>query len=469
MTSAYEALLGDLGSFVDGIDLLALDVKTNDAIYWVLFDSLAVMVAGGRLEESRRLREEAPCAEGPATVFGAQVGYGVFDAAFLNGFSMVSLELDEGNKRIRGHASAHVLPAVLALAEVRGITGREAVSAFVAGHEVASRFGAATHLRKGVHPHGNWGVTGAAAAVARLLGGTPNEIAAAIDASATMAMATPFDAATEGVSIRNAWIGAANHSGLWSGILATSSGDARVRGLACRSLGEILGEVDPREMEGSPDGRLYVTSGYFKRHASCSYTHPPADLALSMHAELGGRSIDQIVSIEVRTHSLAAPLSATSWPTRLAAMFSIPYVTAVALLRGSCRPSDFSEATRSDPEVGALARRVSVVHDPDLDRELPAHRVAVLRVEFDDGEVLEARADNPIGDADYQPLGGDELTLKAINLLGEELADAVRRATDAVVGSATVSEVLGELRMASVQSPLTRERRVPDLHSRAGR
>ena len=159
-----------LGSFVADFSLASLAGPTLGSLRKVLQDSLAVLVSGGLLPESRAIATSLPAPDGRSSVFGSPKRFGAIDAAWLNGTAMVALELDEGNKSIRGHASAHVLPAVLALAEELGSSSSEALSAFVAGHEVASRFGASVRLKPGVHPHGNWGALGAAAAAAKLMG-----------------------------------------------------------------------------------------------------------------------------------------------------------------------------------------------------------------------------------------------------------------------------------------------------------
>jgi len=163
------AQLRELGAFAAQFSWADQPSEVQSAVLRVLSDSMSVMIAGGRLAESARLRQRLPDSDGPVTVFGDNHTRGALDAAWLNGVSLVSLELDEGNKRVRGHATAHVLPAVLVLAESRHASGQELAAAFLVGHEVASRFGRAVVLHAGVHPHGNWGVTGAAAASARII------------------------------------------------------------------------------------------------------------------------------------------------------------------------------------------------------------------------------------------------------------------------------------------------------------
>ncbi|MGH9109640.1 MAG: MmgE/PrpD family protein [Acidimicrobiales bacterium] len=438
------AALEDLGAFAAGVEWSEQPEAVRTAALRVLGDSVAVTIAGGRLAENRRIRGALPASPGPATVFGEASGRGVVDAAWCNGTAMVSLELDEGNKAIRGHAAAHVLPAVLAVGEAQRVPGQALAAAFLAGHEVASRLGRATVLRPGVHPHGNWGVAGAAAGAARLAGADARRMARALDVAGALALATPFSVATSGLSVRHAWIGAANASGIRAAALSTL--DEPVAGVAGDSLGCILGTLDPAALVDALGTQWAVTGGYFKRHASCSYTHPPADAALAVRSRRGPVTAGRVTAIEVATHHLAASLDGMRWDTRLAAMFSVPYVVAVALRHGDCAPERFDDAHRADADLRSLAGKVSVVLDPALDARLPAWRAARLRVGWADGSEDVVEMDNPVGDADHHPFSDGELLAKWSALLGQDRAAEVSDACSALVGSADVSVELGALR-----------------------
>lgn len=447
--------IGQLSRYAATLSWDAQDPEVRDAVRRVLRDSLAVLIAGGRLAEAHRRRAALPLPDGPATVFGASRTTGVCDAAWLNGCSLVGLELDEGNKTIRGHATAHILPGVLALAEAGHLPGAALAEAFLAGHEVASRFGRAVVLHAGVHPHGNWGVAGAAAAAAHIAGADERAMAAAIDAAGALALATPFDAALTGLPVRDAWIGQANVSGIraW----ATADAARGATGIAAASLGRLLGTVAPAALVEDLGRSLAVTGGYMKRHASCSYTHPPADAAMEIHAARGRVRADDVASITVETHRLAAGLDGTEWPSRLAAMFSVPYVVATALHAGRCTPSEFDEEHRADPALRALAAKVRVVHDPALDARLPAERVARLRLAWADGSEQLVEYPNPVGDTDYQPLSEDDLEVKAAALLGDRpTARRVRELSDELVTAPDVVRPLSALReiaAASTEEP----------------
>src|SRR5690606_33625809 len=317
-------------------------------------------------------------------------------------------------------------------------------TAILAGYEVASRFGRACVPRPGLHPHGNWGATGAAAAVGVLYGLDAARLAAAIDSAGGLVLATGFESALAGSFVRNTWVGHAGTAGLTAANLARA-GLATVDGTAASTLGSLLGTIDAAHLVDELGSRFDITGGYAKRHASCSYTHPPADAALAIraaHPDLALADIDEVI---VETHRLAAPLSRTSVPTRLAAMFSIPYVVAVAVREGVCRPASFDEPARRDPELASLAAKVRVEHRPELDQPLPAERAARVQVCLRDGRQFTAEVPNPVGDAAYHPFGRPEIQAKLAQLLPAGLGDRVVAAADELWTAPDAADVLARL------------------------
>jgi 2-methylcitrate dehydratase PrpD len=428
--------VAELGRFVTGLDLERVPDRVSDALDLVLLDTLGVIVAGARTPEHQALvAATARDGSGPVRPLGTTVRLPVESAAFLDGTAACMLELDEGNKHARGHPAAHAVPVALALAIVEGTTAQGFREAVLAGHEVAARFGRAVRLRTGFHPHGNWGVAGAAAAAARLSGCGSEGVAGAIDAAAGMALAVPFDAALEGTFVRNTWTGLAAVSGLQSARLARA-GLATNDGTAGSTFGDLIGTFDPGALTEELGERFDVELGYLKRHASCSFTHPPVDAALGIRAS-DGFDADRIVDVEVRTHGLAAPLARPEPTTRLAAMFSIPHLIAVALRTGRVDVEASGAAARDDDQVRALAARVRVVHDLAHDGRAPAERPALVRVTLEDGRVLSNEVPNPVGDADHHPLDRAAVNAKLAALIGADAVATIEEVVEALRGEPT--------------------------------
>ena len=379
----------------------------------VLFDTLGVMLAGSRTHEVQALA--AQFEDGGASVLVGLGRTSSSDAAWwVNGAAVCSLELDEGSKFARGHPAAHVIPAALAVAG--GHQGGEWLAAVLAGYETAARFGRSTRLHRGVHPHGTWGVTGAAVAAAKLAGMDAAPIAAAMDAAAGLTLAPHFESALTGNPVRNLWVGAANSAGLAAARLA-AAGVAVADLTADFTFGEILGEFDPAPLAMTFSERFEILGGYFKRHAACAYTHPPIDALLAMREE-GPVDADQIEGVTVETYAIAAALDRPEVPTRLAAMFSIPYVVAVILLDGAFGPDATSRDRRHDPSVRDLAGRIDVRATEEFESRLPDKRGARVTVRMRDGSERSAEVEQPVGDAAHQLLGWDGIRSKLGGLIG---------------------------------------------------
>ncbi len=423
--SAVAAAVEELGGFAFRASLRDIPDALHDRLRLSLIDNLGLTLAGHSLGEVRAFVSAWNPPSGPAHLFGTGRRVTIDDAAWLNGTAVCVNELDEGNKHARGHPVTHVISAALAVATERHASGKQLLEAVLVGGEVAARFGRAMQPATGLHTHGHWGNAGAAAAVGRLIGLSPERLAGAIDASGGLVLATAFETALRGTFVRNTWLGAANALGIVAARLA-AAGLTSVDGTAASTLGQLLGQLDADALTEGLGQRWDIGSGYFKRHASCSYTHPPADAALELRQQLGDVDPAAVRSITVQTHRLAAPLDRRDVPSRLASMFSIPHVVAVALLYGDCRPSRFDDRHRGDPRVRHLVERTTVIRTDAFDARLPNERAARVTVALTDGRALVVEAPNPVGDADYHPFGRDQILAK----LDDLLADARHGAED---------------------------------------
>lgn len=439
MTSTVAAV-ARLGAWAAGLRWADVPDAVRDRLGLVLLDSLGVTVVGARQAEQRALAAAWRPGPGPAPLVGGGTTTTVEAAAWLNATALARLELDEGHKYAKGHPAAHGLPAVLALAADLGASGPETMAALLAAYEVAARFGRATTLRAGLHPHGSWGVAGAAAGCARLLGLPGEGVAAAIDAGAGLPVAGHFTSALDGNPVRDAWLGASNGSGLAAARMA-AAGVARNTGTPALSLGDVLGRFDPAPLTDGLGSRWEVRLGYFKRHASCSFTHPAADAALLMRAD--GLPLDAVEEIAVETHSLAGGLGRTSWDSRLAALFSTPFVVAAALVHGTVDPAVSADGQRDDPRVRALAGKVVLRVAPDLDARLPDERAARVTVRTAGGPPRVLEVPNPVGDAAHHPMAEDDVLALLERLLD---AGTVRAVHEVVTGLASSADVGPDLR-----------------------
>jgi Uncharacterized protein involved in propionate catabolism len=446
MLSDLQSLRTAFAALADGaaqVEINRVDPAVATALERTLIDSLGVALAGALTSEIQSLVDAWPAPPGECSVWGTGVSTDSQTAALLVGASLCSLELDEGNKAARGHPGAHVIPVAIAEAQRLGSAGDELLSAILAGYEVATRIATAFRPRQGLHPHGHWGAIGAAVAVGRLCGFDAAQLAEAMDAASALALATPFSSALDGSFVRNTWVGVAGSNGITAARLVRA-GLGSQDGTAASTFGSLLGEIDVERID-TDFTTWTITQGYFKRHASCAYTHPPADAAIELRERHSDVTTRDIVAIRVGTHSLAAPLSRQQPATRLAAMFSIPHVVAVALRDGSVLPESFDAASLADSEFARLRDVTTVTVDPELESRLPLARGARVSMTLTDGRNLEAVVPNAIGDSDHLPFGVPEIAAKLATLLGDARAGLVIRTVEALRGAPDVRIALSAL------------------------
>jgi hypothetical protein len=170
---------------------------------------------------------------GPATIIGAQSKVLPLDAAFANCTLMRALEMDAILFPVGIHAALVTLPAGLALAEERRLSGQDLLVATVAGFDVMGKLGkglwdwAAETPRRPTIPFGPFG---GAVVAAKLLRLSPAKIDNAIGYAAQSAMGVAVDPWTHYYSlvVRNGMMKRLPRRGARPDVPAGSGGEVRV-------------------------------------------------------------------------------------------------------------------------------------------------------------------------------------------------------------------------------------------------
>src|SRR5215216_3032277 len=184
--------LTTLAEFAAGAGLDTLSAAARERARWIIADCIPVIAAGMQQPEMQALvaKHLAQAAPGRAWIIGARKRAALLDASLLNGTAGTWLELDEGNLFAKGHPGIQVVPAAIAAAQELGRAGADLLLAVALGYEVSSRIHRAADVKLAVHPHGTYGVIGAAIAVGRLKGFDAAQMIELINVSATMGMTT---------------------------------------------------------------------------------------------------------------------------------------------------------------------------------------------------------------------------------------------------------------------------------------
>jgi 2-methylcitrate dehydratase PrpD len=372
----------------------------------VLLDSLGAIIAGGAEPEMRaamkRLAKTAKARRSGSPLL----------TAFAGGAAGTMLEIDEGNQYARGHPGIHVVPAILAAADTRKVTGQDAILALALGYEIGARIGIACKLRVTMHPHGTWGVVGAALAVAKLHGASAKDIASVVNVASSLGLTTSRRTMLEGATVRNAYAGFSNMLGMMAFDLVKAGFTGEADGVGSVYGGIAADGWTPAEMTRDLGLRWEIARNYFKRHAACRYNHGALDALAEIVAAAGGRIDPEMVeSIAVETYVWAAQLDHPRPANMLAAKFSMPFSIATTLVHGSASLDAFRDEARANPAVMALAAKVSVDEDPALTAKLPGLRPARVRLALKDGRTFEALAETNKGDTE-DPYSDEEVIEK---------------------------------------------------------
>jgi 2-methylcitrate dehydratase PrpD len=393
--------LATLGAFAAGLRFDDLPRDVVDHACLVLLDTAAAICAGAVLPEMQALAR-----------WQAEQGGGAALQALTLASCGVVHELDEGFAPARGHPAIHTLPAAVAEAAARKASGKDLLTAIVAGYEVAARVGAAVKLRPGMHPHGTWGGLGAAAAVAHLRGCDAQTMTAALELAACMPIATSYQAVRDGSPVRHAWAGLANFTGSLAAALAAAPFPAPVTG-AMASLSGILGtEFNTAAALEDLGSRWDILRGYFKVHACCRHGHATLD---AIDRALAGTRPGpaEITSVRVRTYADAVTAMTPTIPvtTTLAAKFSMPFMVALRLVRGATNPALFTPGIALDPELAEFAAKVELAEDPELTQRGRGRRGARVAIALADGRILTGEVEHSRGDPAL-PFGREDIVAK---------------------------------------------------------
>ena len=187
-----------------------------------ILDFVGVTLAGCR-EDTTRIPAGVlmrGASGGSSLVFGDSARVNALDAALVNGIASHALDFDDCNNTIGGHPSAPILPALIALADETGASGRDLIAAYVAGFETECKLGLGVHLyhyTHGWHPTATLGVFGAAAACAKLMKLPEDGIATALAIAASLASGIK---ANFGTMVKPLHVGHCSRNGLFAALLA---------------------------------------------------------------------------------------------------------------------------------------------------------------------------------------------------------------------------------------------------------
>lgn len=347
-----------------------------------------------------------------ASLFGRRERFDIMNAAFINGVSSHIFDYDDTHLKTIIHPAGPVASAILALAEMQPVSGKDFLNALVLGVETECRIGNAVypnHYDVGWHITGTAGVFGAAAAAGKLLGLNEQQMVWALGLAASQPVGLRESFGSMNKSFNP---GRAASNGIFAALLAAknyTSSDGMIeakRGWA----NAISTKQDYREITEGLGQRYEAALNTYKPFACGIVMHPAIDAAIQLRAE-PGFGADKVKRIELKVHPLVLELTGKKTPREgLEGKFSIYHAVAVALIEGAGGEKQFSDRAVRDPAVIELRGKVVPVIDPSIKPEQ-----VEMTIELSDGRVLRKRIEHAIGSLE-KPMSDADLERKFTDL-----------------------------------------------------
>lgn len=415
--------------------LTATDLTDDavDAVRRVLLDSVGCCLGAYTSPPSKHLRSAyGRMDDGDSTVFGSGSNTRVEYAALINSTMVRYLDYNDTyiNEGRACHPSDHI-PALIAVAEAEGATGRELVEAIAVAYEIE---GAA--LETGVmwdndYDYVSWGAYSTVAAAGKLMGLSRDEMIAALGIAGSSNLALSVSRKGD-VSM---WKGVAHpyvsHNAIQACQMAAEglTGPDRV----FEGPGGLFEVAAGRQLTvdgfGGTDGKPFrVTQSHIKPFP-CGYYMQPMITGVRDLVNDHDIEPDSVNRIDIETFSEAATIlgSEEKWSTDLtreSADHSIPYTAALAILHGDVSPKHYGKRFRTDTRIHRLMERVHVSETPSMNAaaaENPESTPSTIQISAD-GKTYETRVDYAPGHA-KNPLSKRELETKARGLTDSLLTD----------------------------------------------
>lgn len=332
-----------------------------------ILDTVGVMAFGSTLPWSRIVIDYAKSygAGGASSIVGTDIRVSAPMAALANGTLAHAFEMDNLRQPSAGvHHGSTIVPALLAIGEERGSSGKDLLVAFVAASEVMSRIGLAadnTAEKLGFHSPGITGTFGSAIAAGRLTGLSVDQLTHAFGITGSLCSGLlAFSKAGNGGMIKRLHTGRASEGGVLASRLAAGGFegpdvilegkfgvfDAFTRGPKMDALLADLGSV-------------WETARICTKRYPCHITAQTPIRALDELKKAHGFQGGDIAEIDVASsEKVLSHHNLTKADDITTVQYSLPFCLATAAYREPTDPQSFLDDPHKDAAIVQLAQRV---------------------------------------------------------------------------------------------------------------
>jgi 2-methylcitrate dehydratase PrpD len=392
----------------------------DEAIFWAkqaITDTIGVTFAGSR-EPTTLIPKAVPGVaeqDGPCLIFGTSRRTSALDAVLLNGIASHALDFDDVSPTLLGHPSVPLVPPIVALGEMLGANGKDALTAYVAGYETESRIARGVHpehYEKGWHPTVTLGIFGTVAAAARLLGLDEEQTERALAIAVSLASGVK---ANFGTMTKPLHVGHSTRNGVFATFMAkqgfTANAEAFERDQGFFKVFNGEGKYDAdRIFENWADPLDIVDPGLgIKQFPCCGSTHMAVTMMLNL-VKKHGLTPEMVKHIQIYSHPQRLPhTNRPTVSTALEAKFSVHYCVARALMHGKVLIEHFEGDAWADKQAQALLKLAEAGPHPTMtDKPWCAEVI----VETKSGETLSEMTEYLMCRGKPNPMSEEEMRVK---------------------------------------------------------
>lgn len=359
-------------------------------------------------------------------------------AALLNAAMVHSLDYDDTHRAGSLHPGAPVIGSALTVAEEVDASGKEFLTAVVAGYEVTCRLGMAVNpassYGRGFHITATCGVFGGTAAAAKLYGHDTEQVAAAMGVNGSQS-AGSLQFLENGSWNKRFHPGWAAHAALSATALAANGFFAASEPIDGESgfLQAYSDDPHPEKATAGLGETYELAKTGIKPYPVCRYMHGPLDALFEIVAahDIAPGTIESVtVHIPSAGYDLIGDPTNEYPQSVVDAQFSMPFGAALALVKQDDSVDAFLDSVRGgvDDDLRRVIDRTTVETAEYIEEAYPDQWISAVSVTAD-GERYELTSEYPRGEPE-NPLSWDAVVEKFDDLVvpvaGESTARTVR-------------------------------------------
>lgn len=443
--TATTPIARQLAAFVGTLDGDAIPAEVRERARLLILDAVGIALASTQYDFSHRtLNALREFGEGSSPVIGYGTHLSLRDAVTMNGFLIHGLDYDDTHTRGVIHATASCFPTAMGMGDDLAASGRDLVTAYIAGMEVATRLGSVAKggfHQTGFHPTGLLGIFAATLIAGRMRDLTEDQLASAQGIALSLASGS-LEFLQDGAWTKRIHPGVAGAQGITAAALARNgfvgpkaAYEGRF-GLYASHLGPLFENCDLSLATEALGETWEVAKVAVKPLPACHFTHGSADAAVILR-EKHGLTPDMIESVRALVpgevvKTVCEPVATKKRPQNsYDAQFSIPFAVASGIRHGRFGLRELEPAALNDPETLALAQKVDYEVDPNS--PFPKYYSGEVIIRLKDGREISHREEINRGSSD-RPLSAEDITRKFRENAAMALsASAVARIEDAVL------------------------------------